>query len=507
MRTALGANRFRLIRQLLVENLLVAFAGGGLGLLLAFWGVGLVRKGVGSVPEISPIAREVTIDHSVMIFTLGISALAAILFGLAPAVHQAALDLHSTLKEGDRAISQSKASRRTQRMLVTAEIALALVLVTAAGVFVQEFLDRVHISFGIDSNQVLTANISLSSAGHKDPSKQAAFFQEVIQHIEALPGVVSAGATSTLPLSDYERTLTFSIEGRPALSRTERARTNYFAISPDYLHTVGIPLVRGRNFLSSDSEQAPPVTLVNQEFVRRYFPNAEPIGKRIRLDTSGLDRPDWSEIVGIVGNVRDAFDQRGFAPQAYEPYPQNLSSVMTLVVRTKSDPGAFAPTFRHAVWDVDKDQPITAVQTMDQVVAQSSASMRASNILIGTFAGLGLALAAVGVFAVIAYTVAQRTHEIGIRMALGAPRGDVLRVVVKKGMVLGAVGVGSGLALAVPLVWLKLGMVNDDLLPFGQRGPIFLAAVFVISLAVFLASYIPARRATRVEPVVTLRNE
>jgi len=507
MRRALGASGFRLIRQLLVENVLVALAGGGLGLLLACWGVSLSRKGFGAIPEITPMAREVTIDHSVMIFTLGISALAAILFGLAPAVHQAALDLHATLKEGGRAISQSKASRRTQHMLVTVEIALAMVLVTAAGFFVQEFLDRVHTSFGIDSNQVLTAKFFLSSARYKDPSKQAAFFREAIQHLEALPAVVSAGATSTLPLGDYERTVTFSIDGHPALSRTERARTNYFVISPDYLQTVGIPLVRGRNFSSSDRAQAPPVTLVNQEFVRRYFPNEEPIGKRIRLDTTGLDRPDWSEIVGIVANVKDAFDQRRFVPQAYEPNPQNPSSVMTLLVRTKSDPGAFAPTFRRVVRDVDKDQPITAVQTMDQVVAQSSADMRVSNILIGTLAGLGLALAAVGVFAMIAYTVAQRTQEIGIRMALGAGTSDVLRTVVKRVMVLGAMGIGSGLALAVPLVWLKLGMVNDDLLPFGQRGPVFLAAVFVISLAALLASYIPARQATRVDPVVALRNE
>ena len=507
MRRALGASGFRLVRQLLVENLLVAFAGGGLGLLLACWGVRLARRGFGAVPEVSPMAGEMTIDPSVMIFTLGLSTLAAILFGLAPSLHQAALGLQATLKDGGRAMSQSKASRRTQRMLVTAEVALALVLVTAAGVFVQEFLDRAQGNFGIDASQVLTANISLSSARYKDPSEQAAFFQKAVEHLEALPGVVSVGATSTLPLGDSERTVGLSIEGRPALSRSERPRTNYFAISPDYLRTAGIPLIRGRSFLRSDDVQAPQVTLVNQEFARRYFPNEEPIGKRIRLDTSGLDRPDWSEIVGVVGNVRDTFDQRRFVPQVYEPYPQNVTSVMTLVVRTKSDPGAFAPTFRRAVWDVDKDQPITAVQTLDQVVAQSSASMRVANMLIGTFAGLGLVLAAVGVFAVIAYAVAQRTQEIGIRMALGARKTDMLRLVVGKGMVLGAVGVGIGLALAVPLVWLKLGLVNDDLLPFGQRGPVFLTAVFSISLVAFLASYIPARRATCVDPVIALRHE
>jgi predicted permease len=507
VRTALGAGRFRLVRQSLVESLLIALAGGGLGLLLASRGVDLFRRGLSMTADVSSIGREMTIDHTVMIFTLGVSVLAAVLFGLIPAVHQTALGLHSTLKEGSRAISQSKARHRTQSVLVTAEIALALVLLIAAGVFVQEFLDRVHAGFGIDSNQVLTANISLSNAGYKDPSKQAAFFQEAIQRLEALPGVISAGATSTLPLGDYERSVPFSIEGRPAVSRTERARTDYFAISPDYLFTLGIPLIRGRNFLSSDSAQALPVALVNQAFVRRYFPNEDSIGKRIRLDTSGLDRPDWSEIVGVVGDVRDSFEQRKYVPQAYEPYPQKSSSLMTLVVRTGSDPSAFAPMLRRAVWGVDKDQPIAAVQTMNQVMAQSGAGMRVVTILMGTFAGLGMALAAVGIFAVMAYAVARRTHEIGIRMALGARKSDVLRMVMKKGMVLGAVGIGSGLALAVPFVWLKLGLVNDDLLPFGQRGPVFLAAVLLIWLVALLATYIPARRATKVDPIVALRHE
>jgi putative ABC transport system permease protein len=507
VRMALGAGRFRLVRQSLVESLLIALAGGGLGLLLASCGVHLLRRGLSSIADVSAIAREVTIDQSVMLFTLGISAFAAVLFGLVPAVRQSTIGLHLTLKEGSRAISQSKARHRTQSVLVTAQIALALVLVIAAGVLVQEFLDRVHAGFGINSNQVLTANISLSNAGHKDPSKQAAFFQEAIQRVEALPGVISAGATSTLPLGDYERTVTFSIEGRPALSRSERARTTYFAISPGYLRTLEIPLIRGRSFLSSDSAQALPVALVNEAFVRRYFPNEDSIGKRLRLDTDSLDRPNWSEIVGVVGDVRGSFDQRKYVPQVYESYPQNSSSVMTLVLRTGSNPAAFAPMLRRAVWSLDKDQPITAVQTMNEVMVQSGAGMWVTNILIGTFAGLGLALAAVGVFAVMAYAVAQRTHEIGIRMALGARKSDVLRMVMKKGMVLGVVGIGSGLALAAPLVWLKLGLVNDDLLPFGQRGPVFLAAVLLIWLVALLATYVPARRATKVDPIVALRHE
>ena len=507
VRTSLGASRFRLVRQLLVESLLIALAGGGLGLWLGSWGVELSRRGLSLTADVSSLGAEITIDGNVLIFTFGLSVLAAILFGFAPALRQTRLDLHSALKEAGLTISQGKDRHRTQSVLVTAEIALALVLVIAAGVFVQEFLDLIRADFGIESNNVLTANISLSDAGYKAPTKQAAFYQETIQRLGALPGVVSAGATNTLPLGEYQRSVTFSIEGRPALSHEERALTNYFAISPDYLRTLGIPLIRGRNFSSSDHAQAPAVALVNQEFVRRFFPNEEPIGKRIQLDSGTLDRPNWSEIVGVVGNVRDSFDQRKYVPQAYEPFPQRISSVMTLVVRTKSDPSAFAPMLRRAVWNVDKDQPITAVQTMDQVVARSEAGIRVANILFGAFAVLGLTLAAVGVFGVMAYTVGRRTHEIGIRMAMGAQKSEVVSMVVKKGMVISAVGIGSGLALAIPLTWLKFGMVNDDLLPFDQRGPVFLVAVFLIWLAALLASYIPSRRATRVEPMVALRHE
>ncbi len=508
VRTALGASRFRLVRQLLVESLLLALAGGGLGLLLAAWGVDLFRSGLSSIDEISSTAREVTIDQTVLTYTLGLSVFAAILFGLAPAFRQPALDLHSTLKEGGRASSQSKAHHRTQSVLVTAEIALALVLLITAGFFVQEFLVKVHAGLGIDPNQVLTARISLSSTRYKDPSKHVAFFQDTIQRLAALPGVILAGTTSTLVLGDYERIVTFGIEGQPVMPRTERARTAYFAISPDYLRTLRVPLIRGRNFLPSDTAQAPPVALVNQAFVRRYLPNEQPLGKRIRLDTSASDRPDWSEIAGVVGDVRHPLGEGKGKPQAFEPYLQRPSAVMTLVVRTSSDPGAFAPMLRSAVWGLDKDQPITRVRTMNQLIAQSATQGRVVNILYGTFAGLGLALAAVGVFGVTSYTVAQRTHEIGIRMALGAQKSEVLRMIVRKGMVLGAFGMGIGLALAAPLVWLKLGLVyDDDLLPFDQRGPVFLAAVFVISIAVLLAAYIPARRATKVDPMVALRCE
>jgi len=419
------------------------------------------------------------------------------------------MDLHATFKEGGRTSSQGKARNRTHSVLATAEIALALALLTGAGIFVQDFLYEVYAGYGIDPNQILTANLSLSSARYKEPSKQADFFKNVIQHLDALPGVISAGATTTLVPNamDEERVVTFSIAGQPVLLRTKRERTDYFTISPDYLRTLRIPLLRGRSLLPTDSVQAPPVALVNQAFVQRYFPNEEPLGKRVRLDTSASDRPDWSEIVGVVGNVGARSGQQKDMPQVYEPYLQRPSAVMTLAVRTNSDPEAFAPILRRAVWNLDNEQPITAVETMNQVVADYRAGGVVMSSLMGVFAALGITLAIVGVFGVMAYAVARRTHEIGIRMALGAQRKDVLRMVTRKGIVLGAFGVGIGLALGAPLMWLLLPPDDQTAMPFNQHIAVFLSAAFLMGLAALLASYLPARRATKVDPIVALRHE
>jgi predicted permease len=509
VRAALGASRFQLVRQLLVESLLLAFAGGALGLLLASWGVSVLRGALNWSDYVRSMSREVTLDNTVLAFTLGMSVFAAILFGLAPALHQTGLNLHSTFKEGGRTSSQGKVRNRTHSVLAVAEISLALALLTGAGIFVQNFLYEVYAGFGVDPNQVLTANLSLSSRRYKEPSKQADFFKNVVQHLDALPGVISAGATTFMVPSatGEERMVTFSIAGQSALLRTKRERTAYFTISPDYLRTLRIPLIRGRSFLPTDSVQAPPVALVNKAFVQRYFPNEEPLGKRVRLDTSASDRADWTEIVGVVGNVGARSGEHRDMPQVYEAYLQRPSPVMTLAVRTSSDPSAFAPILRRAVWNVDNEQPITAVETMNQVVADYRAGGVVVSSLMGVFAGLGIALAIVGVFGVMAYTVSRRTHEIGIRMALGAQRKDVLRMVTGKGIVLGAFGVGIGLALGAPLMWQLLPADDQTAIPFDRHILVFLAAAFLMGLAALLASYIPARRAIKVDPIVALRHE
>jgi len=289
VRTALGAGRFRLVRQLLVESLLIALAGGGLGLLLASWGVAMLRSALNWGDYVRSIALEVTIDHTVLAFTLGASVCAAILFGLAPALHGTALDLHSALKEGGRASSQSRARNRAHTILVIAEIALALPLLVGAGIFALDFVYKAHGGYGIDPNQVLTANLSLSSTHYKEPAKQADFFKEVIQNLDALPGVISASATDKLVPGEPERVVTFSIAGQPALLRAERGRADYFTIGTDYFRTLRIPLIRGRGFLSTDNAQAPPVAVVDQAFVRRFFPNEE-AARYGALGPFGLER-------------------------------------------------------------------------------------------------------------------------------------------------------------------------------------------------------------------------
>jgi putative ABC transport system permease protein len=289
------------------------------------------------------------------------------------------------------------------------------------------------------------------------------------------------------------------------LPRTERAKTQYFTISPRFLDTLRVPLLRGRSFGSHDDAQAPPVALVNQAFVRRFFPSDEPLGKHLRVDTGDSDSPYWSEIVGVVGNIKDSPEELQDQPQFYESYLQRPSSGMTLLVRTTSEPAGFAALLNNAIWTIDKDQPVNHVQTMEQVIVDSKTGGAVVTTMMGSFAGLALAMAMAGVFGVVAYTVQQRIHEIGIRMALGAHKNDILRMVARKGVVLAAIGAGIGLALSAPLVWLPTGMAPS--LPLNRRASIFLAAGVLIWLVAVLASYIPARRAARLDPMMALRHE
>jgi Acidobacterial duplicated orphan permease len=390
MRTALGASRLQLVRQLLIESLLIAFAGGGLGLLLACWGVGAFRRSLNWGDYVRLMANEITIDSNVLAFTLGISVVAAILFGLAPAFHQTAANLNPTLQEGGRTISQGRARRRAHGVLVTVQVALAIALLGGAGLDIWTFVYGFHAGFGIDPKHVLTANVRLSNPRYKDLSTQAAFFREAIEHLEALPGVTSAGGTTTLVARAEAPVVTFGIAGQAVLPRPKRPRTQYFTISPRFLDTLRVPLLRGRSFGPHDDAQAPPVALINQAFVRRFFPGDEPLGKHLRVDTGDSDGSFWSEIVGVVGNIKDSPEELQDLPQFYESYLQRPSSSMTLLVRTTSEPAGFAPLLNNAIWSIDKDQPVNHVQTMEQVIADSQTAGAVVTTMMGSFAGLAL---------------------------------------------------------------------------------------------------------------------
>ena len=504
VRTALGASRLALMRQLLIESMVLALLGGGLGLLVASWGVSVIRNAISMGGFFSEVARELTIDRTVVAYTIGISSLAAVLFGLFPAFVQTAVNLHSTLKEGGRTISQARPRRRALGALVSVQIALALTLLTGAGLMTWGFLHSVFAERGMDPKQVLTARIRLANAQYTAPSQQAAFFRDAIERLEGRPDVFSAGGTTTLVGQEAARVVRFTIKGHAVLPPDEQAKTGCAAITPGLLETLRVPLLRGRSLGWHDHAPAPSVVVVNEAFARRFFPGDDPLGKHVRLDTGESDGQPWSQIVAVAGSIKlpgeEDWEQQ---PVVYTSYFERPSSTLTLVARTASEPASFAPILRRTIWSIDADQPISHVQTMEEVVADSHAAGAIVLTLLGSFAGLALAMAVVAVFGVVAYTVAQRTNEIGIRMALGARAGDVLKMTARRGLVLGAIGVGIGGLLAVPLALLPTVIAPD--MPINQRAGVVIAAGVLLLLVVLLASYIPARRATRIDPTVALR--
>ena len=503
VRAALGAGRWRLVRQLLSENVLTAIAGAGLGLLFASWGIRVLHAAASWNEWVG--SMEFAIDTRVLLFAIGLSLLTVLLFGLVPALQVSKSDLHATLKEGGRTGAMGAARSKIRRVFVVAEFALALVLLAGAGLMIKSFLEAISANPGFNPGELLAAEVSLPTSKYKSPSQQAAFFHQVTEQLQSLPGAVSAAATGSLPLSGEPGNVPFTVEGQPMLPPQERPQAIYYAISPDYLRTMEIPVIRGRAFTDLDNAGASPILLVNETFARRFFTKGDAIGQHISLDAgNGVSSP-WREIVGVVGNVKDWFGQPGFNPQIYVPYLQAPSAGMTLVVRTKADPAGIAPAVRAAVWAVDKGQPLGNVMTMSQFIEdRGEGGDRLMGELLGTFAGLALILAAVGIYGIIAQTVAQRTHEIGIRMALGAESGSVLRLVVGQGMRLAVYGLVIGLAFAYPLPRV-----------FGAAFPgfsvhsswIFFIAPTLVAVAALLASYIPARRATKVDPMVALRYE
>ena len=499
IRTALGASRGRVVRQLLTEALLLSTTSAIAGTLLSLWGI----KAILSLSRQNlPRAYEIGVDVQVLGFTVGIALLTSVLFGLTPALQASKINLSEWLKEGSHGSSGGQRSNHVRGMLVIAEVALSLVLLIGAGLMIKSLAGLLSVDPGFEPHNALTMQIALLGSKYPIANQQNAFFQEVTHRVETLPGVESVGLISSAPLSGGVYAGGFSIQGKVSPESDDLVADRRM-ISQQYFNALGIPIINGRGFSERDDQSSQGVAIVSETWARRYLPGEDPIDKRIKLGGRDSTRP-WLSIVGIAGDVRDTSLESDARPCVYLPYPQFPSSGMTLVVRAAFDPKVLISAIRDQVWAVDKDQPVTDVKTMDQYVSDSVSRRRFNALLLTTFASLALILASVGIYGVMAYSVSQRVHEIGIRVALGAQSSDVIKLVIGRGIMLVlagvAIGLGGALALTRVMTSLLYGVSAAD--------PMTFAVVSVLLVAVaLLASYIPARRATKVDPMIALRCE
>jgi putative ABC transport system permease protein len=496
LRTALGASRWRIARQMITESLLLAICGGALGALLATWGVQLlVKLSEGSIP---PTAK-VKIDATVLGFTLLISIITGLLFGLAPAFRTARVNLIDSLKDGLRGGSESTLRNRTRSLLVVFESAAAVMLLIGAGLLVRSLIALQHVNPGFNPDNVLTMRVDLSRAKYDTPEKTSNFFQQLETRVAGLPGVEAVGLVTELPLSGQPNDVPFTVEGRPPVPPGQEFDADFRRVNQNYFNALRIPLLRGRSFTEQEVRQADHVTVVSQQLVDQVFPNEEALGKR--LVTAIGDQT--YEIIGVVGDLHHRSLNEGQPfPAMY--FPTLESGRTNLVVRTHGDPLSIVGAVRKEVQAIDPDQPIAAVKPMTEWVESSVAVPRYRTTLLALFAALAMVLAATGIYGVMSYSVAQRTHEIGVRMALGARRADVLKLVVRQGMLLTIAGVIVGLGGAFALT----RVMSSLLFGVGTKDPITFAIVAVLLIAVaFIACFVPARRATKVDPLVALRYE
>jgi putative ABC transport system permease protein len=502
LRLSLGAGRSRLVRQLLTESVLLAVMGGAAGLALAWGAIALIRAwNPGNLPFID----SVRLDGGALLFMLLISTLTGILFGLAPALGSARADLNATLKEGGRGGAASQARGRTRAALVVFEIAISLTLLVGAGLLLRSFvnLQRVTGGFSTPPQQILTMLISPGNRNYSDDRAGLPFYDEVLRRARNVPGVELAAVTDSLPPDRQGDADTFGIEGQNMAPGELNPIISEPAVGPDFFRALGIPLVKGRYFTEHDSRDSAPVAIVSEGFVRRFFPNQEALGKRIKQSGPGYG-DKWMEIVGVVGNVKYLGLTVDTDPAYYMPFAQNYDPREALVVRTSGDAAGLAARLRREIQSIDPAVTLAQIGTMEQALTLSVSEPRFDTMLLGLFAAIALLLAAVGIYGLIAYWVAQRTHEIGVRMALGAARADVVRMVIGQGAQLAAIGIALGLGGAFALTRLLKTML------FGigvTDAATFLAAALGLLLVVLVATLLPALRATRVSPVVALRYE
>jgi putative ABC transport system permease protein len=491
LRTALGASRIRIARQMITESLLLALMGGGLGALLATWGIDLL---VLVSADNLPSTAQVRIDATVLGFTLLISLVTGLLFGLAPALRTMNLNLSDSLKEGGRGSSQGIRSNLTRSGLIVLESAVAVVLLVGAGLLVRSLIRLQNTSPGFDSNNVLTMRLDLPPDKYSTPEKRTDFYQQLETRLGGLPGVESVGLISELPLGGRPNDMPYIVEGRPDLEFDHDFRR----VNTQYFRSLNIPLLRGRNFTSQEVAQSAKVLLVSDLLVKQVFQNEEPIGRRLVL---GLDGPAF-EIIGVVGDIR----HRALATEPFPAMylPTHANSGTNVVIRTQGNPTSLTAAVRRELKAIDSDQPLGAVRTMDDWVTSSASGHRYRTSLLALFAVVALILACTGIYGVMSYSVTQRTHEIGVRMALGAKRFDVMKLVLRQGMSLVLVGVGIGLLGAIALI----RVMSSVLFEITPKDPLtFTVVAITLALVAFAACCIPARRATKVDPLIALRYE
>jgi putative ABC transport system permease protein len=494
VRAALGASRGRLIQQMLTESVLMALLGGMLGLLLAVWGIDALRA---AQLSLLPGHSEIGIDGWVLGFTLRLSLVTGVLFGLAPALSLPGRELDGTLRAGARGLTGGMSLLHLRGWLVLGEVALALVLLVGAALLLRSFDQLQRVDTGFNPEGVLTLRVGLPQSKYPEDAQLSAFYQQLTERVAAVPGVESSGVTNAVPLGGAPA-WSFNIEGETQDANAVQD-AEAFAVSPGYFRTMAIPLLSGRLFESQDGPTTPPVTLISQTLARRFWPGREPLGARVSMDGT-----TWATVVGVVGGVRADSIQKEPYPQLYFPFTQLPLRTMFLTVRTAGEPMSLVGALRREVTSLDPDLPLSDVLTMEQRFGRAVAQPQVNVLLLGGFAVVALLLAGMGIYGVISQMVAQRTREIGIRMALGANAGDVLRLMIRQGLTPALVGVALGLVAA----WAGSSLLASLLYGVSAKDPLsfLLVPMFLISVSLF-AAWLPARRATRVDPTEALRQE
>jgi predicted permease len=496
IRTALGAGRSRLMRQLLTESVLLSLLGGALGVALALLNFDAI---VAALPAHMPRAAEIQVDRQVLIFSFAIAVMTGVIFGLVPALQASSLNLNEALKESGGKGTGGFVRHRVRSLLVVTEVALALVLLVGAGLLIKSFHRLQQVNAGFNPENVLSVPFVLPQSRYPDGNARAAFVNRIMEKLKALPGVQAVGGVTTLPLSGDYVSASFIVEGQ-TVSPEGRNVANMRAATPDYFRAMSIPILKGRGFTEQDQFDAPAVVIINESFERLYFPDEDPIGKRVISPASSEGIP--MTIVGVAGDVRNGGPEDEPRPEFYYSYFQNPIRFMFMAIRTAAEPAGLIPAIRREIWSEDNDLPLANISTLEQLLSKTIAQRRFNLLLLGLFSALALVLAVVGIYGVVSYAVTQRTHEIGIRLALGAKQGDVCKLVIRQGMIPVVAGIAIGLSGALALTRLMKSL----LFGVSATDPLtFVGLSLLLIVVALVACWIPARRATKVDPMVALR--